>query len=199
MSGERDEPLLPPDIRGDMTLPRGQVEEATHIADLMTDFHGTRKGKWGQPLPESKKHRRMGTISEFCLRHAFGMTPLDQNTYVDYRKRHEADVGDNCEVRSTDHRNGRLFLHEDHDDVEPKLSRDYALIVYGDKGLFRVAGWMPMKICVEAWHDYKHYQNGVRCPERDCKGVWQDQLLFSDTLEIVEDGRVYLLKLRRLG
>ncbi len=199
MSGGRSEPVLPEGIRGNMQLPMEQVEEAVVIADLMTDFHGSRKGKWGQPLKESKKHRRMGTISEFCLRHAFGMPPLNRNTYVDYRNRHEADVGDNCEVRSTDYPDGRLFLHEEHDAVEPRLSRNYALIVYRGKGLFRVAGWMPMRVAVTAWHDYEHWQNGERCPERDCKAIHQGQLLFSDCLTIPDGERAYQFKLARLG
>jgi len=180
-----------------MELPIEQVREAVFIADTMTEFHGERKGKWGQPLPDSKRHRRMGTVSEFCLRHAFGMPPLDRTTYVDYRNRHEADVGDNCEVRATDWLDGRLFLHEE-DAIEPKLSRNYALIVYKGQGVFRVAGWLPMWKCVTTWHDYEHWENGERQPERDCKGVYQAELLFSDCLEIVEGNRVYLFKLGRI-
>jgi hypothetical protein len=179
-----------------MQIPLEQVDEAIVIADLMTDFHGSRKGKWGQSVKRSKKDRRMGTISEFCLRHAFGMEPLNRNTYVEYRNRHDADVGDNCEVRSTDYADGRLFLHEE-EAVEPKLSRNFALIVYRGKGFFRVAGWMPMRVAVTAWHDYEHWKNGKRCPERDCKAIHQHQLLFSDCLIIPDGPRAYMLKLAR--
>lgn len=190
--------LFPPDIRGNMTLPRELVQEALYISDQMTEFHGSRKPKWGQSLEASVKDRRMGTVSEFCMRWAYGMPPLDRSTYVDYRNRHDADVGDNVEVRATDHIRGRLFLHEEHDDVEPKLSRNYALIVYKGKGVFRVAGWMPMRVAVDHWHDYKHWQDGKRVPERDCKGIWQDQLLFPDCLAIPDGKRAYMFKLGRL-
>jgi len=191
------EPLLPPDIRGNMELPRELVQEALYISDTMTEFHGNRKGKWGQPIGESKKHRQMGTVAEFCLRWAFGMPPLDRTTYVEYKNRHLADVGDNCEVRATDYLDGRLPLHEE-DAVEPKLSRNYALIVWKGQGVFRVAGWLPMTKCVTTWHDYENWEKGKRCPERDCKMVHQGELLFSDCLEIPEGNRVYVLKLGRI-
>lgn len=195
------EPLMPADIRGDMKLPRELVQEAVFIADGIQVARAAsgRHGKWGQEDERRQRDGRMGVVTEFCLRWAYGMPVLDRSTYPPVEDRKLADVGDNLEVRATDHVKGRLFLHEDHDDVEPNLSRNYALIVYKGQGVFRVAGWIPMKVAVDHWHDYKHWKNGVRCPERDCKGIWQDQLLFPDCLDIPDGERAYIFKLARLG
>ena len=192
--------VLPPDIRGNMELPREFVQEALFISDEIQVARQSsgRHGKWGQKDHTRKWDGRMGVVSEFCLRWAYGMPMWDRSTYPRVEDRKLADVGDNVEVRATDTIGGRLFLHEEHDDVEPNLSRNYVLIEYRGKGVFRVAGWMPMRIAVDQWHDYEHWENGERCPERDCKGVWQDQLLFADCLDIPEGERLYMLKLMRI-
>jgi len=182
-----------------MTLPRELVQEALFIADGIQVARAASggHGKWGQQDKDRKRDGRLGVVSEFCLRWAYGMPAWDRSTYPHVRDRKLADVGDNVEVRSTEHIKGRLFLHEE-EAVEPTLSRNYALIVYKGKGVFRVAGWMPMRVAVDHWHDYEHWQNGKRMPERDCKGIWQDQLLFPDCMAIPEGERAYMFKLARL-
>lgn len=191
---------MPADIRGDMTLPRDLVQEAVFIADEIQVARAASggHGKWGQEDKDRNRHGRLGVVSEFCLRWAYGMPAWDRSTYPPVEDRKLPDVGDNLEVRATDTIGGRLFLHEEHDDVEPNLSRNYALIEYKRRGVFRVAGWIPMAIAVDQWHDYQHWQDGKRMPERDCKGIWQDQLLFPDCLDIPDGERAYMFKLARL-
>ncbi len=167
-----------------IALPEGQLQEAELIADAITSARGGATPKWGQELSRSSMDRRRGVVAEFALRWAFGMPAWDRGSYPSFDERDKADVGDNCEVRSTTHKHGRLPLHRGHDDVVPKIERDYVLVVLKD-GLFRLAGWIPMRTAVKYWYDVEFL------PGRPCMAIDQDQLYPISNLVIEENGESY--------
>jgi len=165
-------------------LPKEQVREAEVIADEITSARGDSPGKWGQDLAKSPMDRRNGLLAEFSVRWAFGMPTWDRSSYPPFSEKDKADVGDNCEVRQTTHERGRLPLHRDHDDVIPKIERDYALVILVGSQ-FRLPGWLPMSIAMEYWYEVEFQ------PGRPCMAVDQDQLYPIEDLVIEEKGKKY--------
>ena len=170
-----------------IALPEGQLQEAELIADAITSARGGATPKWGQELSRSSMDRRRGVVAEFALRWAFGMPAWDRGSYPSFDERDKADVGDNCEVRQTTHERGRMPLHRGHDDVMPKIERDYALVVL-EGSQFRLPGWLPMHTAIEYWYEVEFQ------PGRPCMAVDQDQLNPIEDLVIKEKGKSYQIQ-----
>jgi len=167
-------------------LPKSQIREAELIANEITGARGSSTPKWGQKLGQSGSDRQDGVIAEFAIRSAFRMPTWDRSTYPPFEDRNKADVGDNCDVRQTNHPRGRLLLHR-----EDAKERDYALVVVGVKGQFRLPGWLPMKIAVDHWYGVE-LQKG-----RPCMAVDQEHLYPIEDLVITEKGKSYQVGTRK--
>ena len=156
-----------------MILPSNVLEDALELSDGMSEFDAKMTPKWEQKAKQSPKDRRLGTVSEYALRWSFGMPqpvkPFDYEKI--FKDRHNADVGDNVEVRATDWQSGRLIVRQKHDDVKPRIGRDYCLVVIRPEDWsFRIPGWLPMREIMKIWHTFKA---GNR---PDAKAVHQQQL-----------------------
>ncbi len=165
-------------------LPKPQIAEAELIADEITRARGSSMPKWGQSLEKSVADRRDGIMAEFALRWAFKMPTWNKSTYPPFSDRNKADVGDNCDVRQTNHPRGRLLLHQEHDDPR----RDYALVILALGDQFRLPGWVPMKKAVDHWYEVE-LQRG-----RPCMAVNQEHLHPIEDLIITENGETYTLR-----
>jgi len=161
-------------------LPEAQITEAKLIANEITGARGSSTPKHGQKLGQSVSDRQDGVIAEFAIRSAFGMPTWDRSTYPPFEDRNKADVGVNCDVRQTNRPRGRLLLHRD-----DALEHDYALVVLGVKGQFRLPGWLPMKIAMDCWYEVE-LQKG-----RPCMAVNQENLYPIEDLVITENGKSY--------
>lgn len=164
-------------------LPEALTVEAGLIADEITQARGSSTPKWGQKLRQSIADRRDGVIAEFAIRWVFKMPTWNRSTYPPFEDRNKADIGDNCDVRQTNHPHGRLLLHQDHD-----IERDYALVVFGLGGQFRLPGWIPMSKARDHWYEVE-LQKG-----RPCMAVNQEHLYPIEDLVITEKGETYTIR-----
>lgn len=189
-------------------LPMDYVRDACELADGISHAAAERgadpeHGQEGDPLhPKNMENRRRGTCSEFAIRWAFGMRRLRPpwDFQKSWAQRRLADVGDDCEVRSTEYETGRMLLHEKKtthkahgDDERPWLLRNYVLVPIWKTGLFFMAGWLPMPMAKARWHDFNPKGN------RPCKAVEQDRLFPIRHLVIAEGDRKYRMRLELLG
>lgn len=176
-------------------MPVGYWDEALFVADgIQVDrARDGSKPKWGQEKERTKGDNRTGVIGEFCLRWAYGMPMWDRSTYPPFKERNNGDVGENCEVRGTFTATGKLLLHTDKDALPPFLTRDYALVVLGGEGRFRLPGWLPMPVAITEWFDFNPHGH------RPCKAVRQGRLWPIMHLTIKENGVKYRMRPELMG
>lgn len=173
-------------------MPAGYISEALLISDGIQVARRNTPGKWKQRQRDAKGHGRLGVVAEFCLRWAFRMPMWDRTTYPSFDDRREGDVGEDCEVRSTDHPKGKLLLHEEDGEL-PDLLRNYALVVLGGEGRFRLPGWLPMPVAKSEWFFFDP------TGKRPCQAVNQNRLWPIRHLVITEDGVKYRMRVELLG
>lgn len=166
-----------------MNLPDYALHDALKIADRLDKNRPNKK--WGQTTTRSEVDNRVGTVAEFAIRWAFGMPAWNQETYPGYDKREDADVGDNVEVRSTKYKSGRLLVRQKHDDVTPRINRDYCLVVVNEDWTFRIPGWLPMREIIPIWHTFRTHGRP------DAKAVHQNQLKPLSQLIILDGDAQY--------
>jgi len=175
-------------IRG--KLPANLLEAALEMADGMTEYDRNFKPKWGQDLRKTPQQRREGTVAEFGVRQLLGIRqpekPYDYDALFDNKG--DADVGETLEVRSTGWPNGVLPVHQGHDDIHPKIERDYCLVIVPESYRFRLVGWLPMETIRAKWDNFNPHGS------RPCKCVYQHQLRSPETLVVIEDGVRYRIK-----
>lgn len=171
-----------------MNLPEEVLSDALEISKGMSEFDRKMTPKWNQNEKQSIKDRSLGTVGEFALRWVFGMPQPEKpfNYKRIFDDRHNADVGENVEVRSTDWKSGRLLVRPGHDDIKPKLERDYCLVVVDPLDWsFRIPGWLPMRETLQVCHIFRS------AGRPDAKAVHQRQLKPIKDLVILDNGNKY--------